>query len=118
MSKNHEGSEKSPAAHSAEPKSAPEHKPEHKSDPKPDHKKVSDSGPSSGSKSKGHAPLEGSCFAVSCKRKSARFNFCEEHYDHFKFGLIKKTGEMVSDHEKKFEHFLAMKQKQAARKVA
>src|SRR5690242_10719850 len=59
-----------------------------------------------------HSPLPGACNAVGCKAQATRFNFCNEHYDHFKFGLIKKSGEPVSDYEKKIEHFLAMKAKE------
>ena len=71
-------------------------------------------------KGKGHTPLPGGCHAVSCKAAAHRFNFCDEHYDHFKFGLIKKTGERVSDYEKKIEHYMAHQQRSAAplRKVA
>ena len=59
------------------------------------------------SRSKGHSPLPGGCHAWGCKDSSTRFNFCDEHFDHFKFGLIKKTGERVSDYEKKIEHYQA-----------
>ncbi len=55
--------------------------------------------------------LEGNCHCWGCKSKSSRFNFCEEHYDHFKFGLIKKTGEPVPDFDKKFGHYQAYKAK-------
>lgn len=58
----------------------------------------------------------GHCTAQGCKKNEARFSFCEEHYDHFKFGLIKKTGEPVSDYEKKFGQYMA--QKAPVRKVA
>lgn len=58
------------------------------------------------------------CGAEGCKKAPARFDFCDEHYDQFKFGLIKKTGQPVPDYEKKIEHYLAYKQKQGARKVA
>lgn len=51
--------------------------------------------------------VPGGCCATGCKVQAKRFNFCAEHYEHFKFGLIKKTGEQVSDYEKKIEHFLA-----------
>ena len=64
-------------------------------------------------KSKGHEPLPGSCFSWGCKTRATRFNFCEEHYDHFKFGLVKKTGEPVPDYEKKFEHYTAHRKKSA-----
>ena len=70
------------------------------------------------SKTKGHTPLPGGCACWGCKGQATRFNFCGEHYDHFKFGLIKKTGEPVPDYEKKFGHYQAMKSKQGAHKVA
>lgn len=72
------------------------------------------------SKGKGHNPMPDGCHAWSCKAKAKRFNFCDEHYDHFKFGLIKKTGEQVSDYEKKIEHYLTHKNQsqKSARKVA
>jgi hypothetical protein len=60
----------------------------------------------------------GSCTAMGCKHVGTRFNFCEEHYDHFKFGLIKKDGNLVPDYEKKLGHYLAMKAKRSAHKVA
>jgi hypothetical protein len=76
--------------------------------------------PSTGGGKSKHQPIDGKCFAVGCKTNSHRFNFCDEHYDHFKFGLIKKTGEPVSDYEKKIEHYQAMVAARAsnARKVA
>ncbi len=74
-----------------------------------------------GGKGKG-APeaAPGMCKATSvgCKAKATRFDFCEEHYDQFKFGLIKKTGEMVPDHEKKIEHYMAYKKRMGAQKAA
>ena len=68
--------------------------------------------------SKGHTPMPDGCHSWGCKAKSHRFNFCDDHYDHFKFGLIKKTGEPVSDYEKKYEHYVAYTKKRAAHKVA
>jgi hypothetical protein len=70
------------------------------------------------SKLKGHSPLPGGCHAWGCKAQAHRFNFCDEHYDHFKFGLIKKTGEPVSDYEKKIEHYMAHKKRTGVQKVA
>ena len=67
---------------------------------------------------KGAGPLPGGCHAVSCKSPEQRFDFCEEHYEQFKFGLIKKSGEQVPDYEKKFEHYQAYKAKRRAHKVA
>lgn len=67
---------------------------------------------------KGHNPLPDGCHGWGCKAKSHRFNFCDEHYDQFKFGLIRKTGEQVSDFEKKFEHYQAHKRRGGAQKAA
>lgn len=69
-------------------------------------------------KGKGYTPLPGGCQYRNCKTPAARFGFCPEHYEQFKFGLIKKNGEHVSDYEKKFDHYTAYKQKQVAKKVA
>jgi hypothetical protein len=70
------------------------------------------------SKAKGPTAVAGGCHSWGCKHSATRFNFCDEHYDHFKFGLIKKTGEPVPDYEKKLGHYLAHKGKQGAHKVA
>ncbi len=67
---------------------------------------------------KGHTPMPEGCHSWGCKHKAHRFNFCSEHYEHFKFGLIKKTGEPVSDYEKKFGHYQAYVAKLKASKVA
>jgi hypothetical protein len=56
------------------------------------------------------------CVCGGCKASASRFSFCSEHFDHFKFGLIKKTGEKVSDYEKKLGHFEAFKK--SAQKAA
>ncbi len=90
-----------------------EKKEEHHS-PKPS------SGASGGGKGKHTGPAPGGCHAWGCKASEKRFNFCEEHYEHFKFGLIKKSGEPVSDYEKKFEHYQAYvaRSKKGAHKVA
>ena len=59
-----------------------------------------------GAKGKGkEAPSFTGCLSGGCRTTVARFGFCDEHYEQFKFGLIKKTGEPVSDYEKKFEHY-------------
>jgi hypothetical protein len=71
-----------------------------------------------GKAAKGHNPLPGGCNSWGCKSSATRFSFCDEHYDHFKFGLIKKTGEPVPDYEKKFEHYRAHRAKRDAQKVA
>lgn len=71
-----------------------------------------------GKASKERAVIPGHCAAVGCKASDKRFSFCEEHYEQFKFGLIKKSGDQVPDYEKKFEHYQAYKARQGARKVA
>ncbi len=88
--------------------SKPENKPQ--STPSPS--------PAPSSKAKGPGPAPGGCLSFGCKADGKRFNFCEEHYEHFKFGLIKKTGEPVSDYDKKFEHFQNHKNKKSSQKVA
>jgi len=64
------------------------------------------------------APAALHCGAHQCKSKPSKFNFCSEHYEQFKFGLIKKDGEKVSDYDRKFEHFLSYRDKRSAKKVA
>jgi hypothetical protein len=64
-----------------------------------------------------HAFILGSCKAIGCKAKSSALDFCPEHFEQFKFGLIKKSGESVPDLEKKMEHYEAFKAKKL-RKVA
>lgn len=64
------------------------------------------------------APLPDGCGAFECKAKSKRMGFCPEHFEQFKFGLIKKSGEPVPDYEKKFEHYQRMKQKLGSPKAA
>jgi len=67
----------------------------------------------------GWTPAPEGCFSVGCKAKAHRFNFCNEHFDQFKFGLIKKTGEPVPDYEKKYDQYVAFKAKATGgRKVA
>ncbi len=69
-------------------------------------------------KIKGHAPVPGGCFSWGCKVEAKRFNFCDQHYEFFKFGLVKKSGELAPDYEKKFEHYQAYLSKKSVRKVA
>ncbi len=47
------------------------------------------------------------CKTESCKKKAARFTFCDEHYEWFKFGLITKAGKKVSDFDKKWAQYQA-----------
>ena len=54
---------------------------------------------------KGNVGSKVGCTAVGCKLDPIRFEFCKDHFDQFKFGLINKKGEPVLDYEKKFEHY-------------
>lgn len=45
------------------------------------------------------------CQAVGCKSEPKRHEFCDEHFRQFKFGLINKKGENVSDYDKKYDHY-------------
>lgn len=61
----------------------------------------------------------GKCTAQGCKANSKRFEFCAEHFEQFKFGLITKLGKQVSDYEKKFDHYQAyIARTQSGRKAA
>jgi hypothetical protein len=42
------------------------------------------------------------CACEGCNKKSDLMNFCGEHYDWFKFGLITKEGKRPTDFDKKF----------------
>jgi hypothetical protein len=79
-------------------------------------------GPQMGGSPKGAgAEPVGKCTAQGCKSNSKRFEFCAEHYEQFKFGLITKAGKQVPDYEKKFDHYqayLARTQGAAGRKAA
>jgi hypothetical protein len=61
----------------------------------------------------GQTSGKSTCGADGCKTTDWRFGFCAEHYEQFKFGLIKKDGKNVSDYEKKFEHYQAFKRRVA-----
>jgi hypothetical protein len=50
-------------------------------------------------------PVPDGCHAEGCKSAAKRLDFCDEHFEHFKFGLIKKNGQQVPDYEKKLGHY-------------
>ena len=58
------------------------------------------------------------CKSEGCKHAQARFTFCDEHYDWFKFGLVTKLGKKVSDFEKKFAHYQAHQTVDTRKKTA
>ena len=58
------------------------------------------------------------CKCGGCKKPQARFSFCGEHYEWFKFGLITKGGMKVTDFDKKFDHYMAYQERMKGFKVA
>ena len=58
--------------------------------------------------------LPGACMAEGCKQKSQKANFCMEHFDWFKEGLITKEGRHPSDFEKKHFDYMRRKNKKVA----
>ena len=70
-------------------------------------------------KEESESTARGHCTAQGCKKDSTRFEFCSEHFEHFKFGLIKKDGKQVSDYERNLEHYQRYQEQQKrAHKVA
>lgn len=49
------------------------------------------------------------CKFKGCKQTPSKFSFCKEHFAQFKFGLVTKNGELVSDHEKKWDQYTEYK---------
>lgn len=47
------------------------------------------------------------CKSQGCKKPEAKFTFCGEHYEWFKFGLINKAGAKVRDFDKKWDAYVA-----------
>jgi hypothetical protein len=50
-----------------------------------------------------------SCAADGCKKPTELLNFCKEHYDWFKFGLITKEGKRPIDFDKKHQAYMKRK---------
>jgi hypothetical protein len=71
-------------------------------------------GPSGGSSKEKISVLPGMCMADTCKHKSEKANFCMEHFDWFKEGLITKEGRKPTDFEKKHFDYQRRKAKRAA----
>lgn len=55
------------------------------------------------------ANLPTACKAEGCKKKSDKMDFCNEHYDWFKFGLITREGVKPIDFDKKYQSFMKHK---------
>jgi hypothetical protein len=49
------------------------------------------------------------CAADGCKKPTELMNFCKEHYDWFKWGLITKEGKRPVDFDKKYQAFMKRK---------
>lgn len=49
------------------------------------------------------------CAAEGCTKKTELMNFCKEHYDWFKFGLITKAGKRPVDFDKKYQAYMKRK---------
>jgi hypothetical protein len=62
---------------------------------------------------KGQAEGFSHCKFKGCKHHPSKFEFCSDHFDQFKFGLITKTGEYCPDYEKKLDQYNAKKKKAA-----
>lgn len=54
-----------------------------------------------------------SCNAEGCKTKHTRAGFCDEHYMHFKEGLITMDGYKAKDYDKKYHAWMRRAQKAA-----
>lgn len=53
--------------------------------------------------------LPTACKAQGCKKKSDKLDFCNEHYDWFKFGLITREGAKPIDFDKKYQSYMKHK---------
>lgn len=51
------------------------------------------------------ANIQTACKADGCKKKSDKMDFCNEHYDWFKFGLITREGSKPIDFDKKYQSY-------------
>jgi len=58
---------------------------------------------------KGKDTSTGVCAETNCKNKGTRLNFCTEHFQWFKFGVITKKGIHPLDFESKMTAFLKSK---------
>jgi hypothetical protein len=46
------------------------------------------------------------CTAEGCSKKADKMNFCAEHFDWFKYGLLTKEGKHPSDFDKKHSSYM------------
>lgn len=64
------------------------------------------------------APAEGggavsnmptNCKADGCKKKSEKMDFCAEHYEWFKWGMMTRDGKKPIDFDKKYQSYMKHK---------
>jgi len=53
--------------------------------------------------------INATCRVDKCGKKGDRLNFCPEHFNWFKEGLVDKMGRKPSDFDKKFQAFSTRK---------
>ena len=53
------------------------------------------------------------CLATGCNEKPKRLNFCKEHFQWFKEGLVTRAGTKAKDFDKKYQIFLKRQKKTA-----
>ncbi len=51
------------------------------------------------------ATLPTNCKSEGCKKKSEKMDFCSEHYDWFKWGLLTREGKKPIDFDKKYQAY-------------
>lgn len=54
------------------------------------------------------------CCSEGCKKKSEKANFCAEHFDWFKAGLITREGARASDFDKKHYQYMSARSRKVA----
>ncbi len=64
---------------------------------------------SAGPKAAPVSNIPSACKADGCKKKSDKMDFCNEHYDWFKFGLITRDGAKPIDFDKKMQSYMKHK---------
>lgn len=69
--------------------------------------KAPQAGPAAGGAPVSNLPT--ACKADGCKKKSSKMDFCDEHYDWFKFGLITREGSKPIDFDKKMQSYMKHK---------
>lgn len=58
-------------------------------------------------------PMATNCCVEKCGKKIHKMNFCAEHFDWFKEGLVTKQGQRPSDFDKKYQAYMTKKKSAA-----